>query len=285
VRWKLRAPRPPPCNTRTSTPPSTRQTDPLERLLLSGFSGASERVPPTSRARGRRPPRAPPSQRRPLTPQPPAPHPPNSLDEQIRKLDEQLARFREQLKRAKPGTAPHEAVKRRALGVLRQKRMYEAQRDTLLAQQLNVEQARFAVDSIQDTAQTVQALKGGVEAGKKALGAHRGALDLGAIDRLQDEMAELADLSAEVNEALGRSSYAVPEDVDETDLMAELDALEDDMLAGGEGEGAMEAAGGVPSYLAADDGLGEGAGALDEAELGLPTAPAGQAAAAPAMPT
>jgi charged multivesicular body protein 5 len=172
------------------------------------------------------------------------------------------------------------------LGVLRQKRMYEGQRDTLLSQQLNVEQARFAVDSIQDTAQTVQALKGGLEAGKKALGAHRGALDLAVIDRLQDDMAELADLSAEVNEAIGRS-YAVPEDVDEADLMAELDALEDDMLAGELGEGggaaaeraAAAGAGGVPSYLADDREDAEAAAA----ELGLPTAPAGQAA--PALPT
>lgn len=209
----------------------------------------------------------------------------NSLDEQIKKLDEQLARFREQLKRARPGTAAHEAVKRRALAVLRQKRMYEGQRDTLCAQQLNVEQARFAVESIQDTAQTVQALKGGVAAGRQALGAQKGQLDLGAIDRLQDEMADLADLSAEINGALGQS-YAVPDDVDEADLMAELDALEDDMALGGTGEaeGAMGAAGagaagGVPAYLADDD-----AGLLDAQEqLGLPSAPAGGGHAAPAL--
>lgn len=202
------------------------------------------------------------------------------LDEQIKKLDEQLARFREQLKRARPGTAAHEAVKRRALAVLRQKRMYEGQRDTLYAQQFNVEQARFAVESIQDTAQTVQALKGGVAAGRQALGAQKGQLDLGAIDRLQDEMADLADLSAEINEAIGQS-YAVPDDVDEADLMAELDALEDDMALGGAGEEATAtAAGGVPSYLADDD-----AGLLDAQEqLGLPSAPAGgQAAAAAAL--
>jgi charged multivesicular body protein 5 len=207
----------------------------------------------------------------------------NSLDEQIKKLDEQLARFRDQLKRARPGTAAHEAVKRRALAVLRQKRMYEGQRDTLHAQQLNVEQARFAVESIQDTAQTVQALRGGVAAGRAALGASKGQLDLGAIDRLQDEMAEMADLSTEINEAIGQS-YAVPDGVDEADLMAELDALEDDMAfgegaAGERAGGGALGAGGVPSYLA-DEGGGLDAEAQ---EFGLPAAPAGQAA--PALPT
>ncbi len=49
------------------------------------------------------------------------------------------------------------------------------------------------------------------------------------------------DMAAEINDAMGRS-YAVPDDVDESDLMAELDALEADLAvedAGKEG----------PSYL------------------------------------
>lgn len=49
-------------------------------------------------------------------------------------------------------------------------------------------------------------------------------------------------MSNEINETLGRS-YDVPEDLDESDLMAELDGLEDDM-AFGETE-----ADGAPSYL------------------------------------
>jgi hypothetical protein len=48
-------------------------------------------------------------------------------------------------------------------------------------------------------------------------------------------------MAGEINEAMGRS-YAIPDDVDESDLMAELDALEADLAvepAGKEG----------PSYL------------------------------------
>lgn len=48
-------------------------------------------------------------------------------------------------------------------------------------------------------------------------------------------------MAGEINEAMGRS-YAIPDDVDESDLMAELDALEADLTvedAGKEG----------PSYL------------------------------------
>ncbi len=64
-------------------------------------------------------------------------------------------------------------------------------------------------------------------------------------------------MANEINEAMGRS-YAVPDDIDESDLMAELDGLEDDL-------GAEElGAGGVPSYM-------------QEPDLNLPTAPTQEA--------
>jgi hypothetical protein len=59
---------------------------------------------------------------------------------------------------------------------------------------------------------------------------------------LQDELADMADLTNEINEAMGQS-YAIPDDVDEADLMAELDALEGDLAL----EDAVGASG--PSYL------------------------------------
>lgn len=58
---------------------------------------------------------------------------------------------------------------------------------------------------------------------------------------LQDELADMADLTNEINEMMGQS-YAIPDDVDEADLMAELDALETDLAT-------EEAIGATPSYL------------------------------------
>eukprot|EP00882_Tetradesmus_deserticola_P001825 GHRQ01001958.1.p1 GENE.GHRQ01001958.1~~GHRQ01001958.1.p1 ORF type:complete len:222 (+),score=100.50 GHRQ01001958.1:359-1024(+) len=173
------------------------------------------------------------------------------LDEQISKLDQQLMKFREQIKKTRPGPA-QEALKKRALSVLRQKRMYENQRGTLYNQQFNMEATRFTVESIQDTVQTVQALKAANVQMKGALKANK-ELDLSFIDNLQDELADMADLTNEINEAMGQS-YAIPDDVDEADLMAELDALEGDLAL----EDAVGASG--PSYL-------------QEPELELPAAP------------
>ncbi|KAF6255216.1 charged multivesicular body protein 5 [Scenedesmus sp. NREL 46B-D3] len=173
------------------------------------------------------------------------------IDEQINKLDQQLMKFREQIKKTRPGPA-QEALKKRALTVLRQKRMYENQRGTLYNQQFNMEQTRFTVESIQDTVQTVQALKAANVQMKGAMKKNK-ELDLSFIDNLQDELADMADLTNEINEALGQS-YAIPDDVDEADLMAELDALEGD--------------------LALDDAVGaSGPSYLQEPELELPAAP------------
>lgn len=58
----------------------------------------------------------------------------------------------------------------------------------------------------------------------------------------QDELADMADLTNEINTMMGQTCYAIPDDVDEEDLMHELDALEDDLAA----EPAM---GATPSYL------------------------------------
>lgn len=58
----------------------------------------------------------------------------------------------------------------------------------------------------------------------------------------QDELADMADLTSEINQMMGQSCYAIPDDVDEADLMDELDALEGELAA----EPAM---GSAPSYM------------------------------------
>lgn len=45
-----------------------------------------------------------------------------SVDEKIKRLDGELARYKEQIKRTRPGPA-QEAVKARAMRILKQKRM------------------------------------------------------------------------------------------------------------------------------------------------------------------
>ncbi|KAI3809282.1 hypothetical protein L1987_25253 [Smallanthus sonchifolius] len=181
-----------------------------------------------------------------------------TVDEKIKRLDAELARYKEQIKKTRPGPA-QEAVKARAMRVLKQKRMYEGQRDMLYNQTFNLDQVAFASEGIKDAQQTMSALK---SANKELKGMMK-TVKIQDIDNLQDEMMDMMDISNEIQESLGRS-YSVPDDIDEDELLGELDALEADMGQETEGEG-------VPSYLQPDNEPD-----LNE-ELNLPSAPSGHA--------
>ena len=80
------------------------------------------------------------------------------IDDKIRKLDEELLRYKAQLTKMKPGPAKA-SLQQRALRCLKQKKVYERQRDALYGQQLNIDQAKYATDSVKDNIVLVQAMK------------------------------------------------------------------------------------------------------------------------------
>ncbi|KFM26129.1 Charged multivesicular body protein 5 [Auxenochlorella protothecoides] len=210
----------------------------------------------------------------------------DTIDEKIRKLDAELVKHRENIKRTRPGPA-QEAAKRRALTVLKQKKLYESQRDQLYNQQYNIEQTSFAIQSMQDSVHTVQAMavrrvvargvmtwRGAASgaAGKelKQTMKHKD-LRIENIESMQDSMQDLLDMQHEITEALG-ANYATPDDIDESELMGELDALEDELTM------ESEAGGSVPAYLQEPDlpaaPTAQAAGAEGTDSFGLPAVPA-----------
>ncbi|WVZ71869.1 hypothetical protein U9M48_020401 [Paspalum notatum var. saurae] len=178
-----------------------------------------------------------------------------TVDEKIKKLDEELARYKEQIRKTRPGPS-QEAIKARAIRLLKHKRMYEEQRNMLYNQTYNLDQVSFAADGLKDAQQTMNAMK----AANKELKGMMKTVKIDDIDNMQDEMTDLMDVSNEIQETLGRS-YNIPDDVDEEELMGELDALESDM----EFESAA-----VPSYLQPESDF--------DADLNLPAAPTRPAA-------
>ncbi|XP_047965660.1 vacuolar protein sorting-associated protein 60.2-like [Salvia hispanica] len=185
----------------------------------------------------------------------------DNVEEKIKKLDAELAKYKEQIKRTRPGPA-QEAVKARAMRVLKQRRMYEGQRDMLYNQTFNLDQVAFAAEGIKDAQQTMSALK----SANKDLKGMMKTVNIQDVDSLQDEMMDLMDVSSEIQESLGRS-YNLPDDIDEDELLGELDALEADM--------GFETEGGVPSYLQPDKESDL------EGELNFPSAPTGHAPVPP----
>ncbi len=212
----------------------------------------------------------------------------------------QLGKYRDQLKKLKPGPT-RKQVEGRAMQVLKQKRMYEKQRDQVSGQVFNIDQAKFAQVRAREMVDTCVgkfasprssclpacSRSSGVHQGLDRHGAghegHHGCDEIadGRVryrrhrrhgsqclhqdlnlyqdnnftvhplcrfsvpfpSRLQhDDMEDLMLDTDEMNEILGRS-YGVPENIDEEDLAAELNALDDEL--------ASEAVEEEPDYLKA----------------------------------
>lgn len=115
------------------------------------------------------------------------------------------------------------AIKTRAMRVLKQKKMYEQQAENLRSQSFNMEQANYAHQTLKDTQATVAAMKDGMKQMKKEFKK----INIDEIDDVQDEIADMLDQADEVQEALGRN-YNTPE-IDDDELAAELDALGDEI--------------------------------------------------------
>ncbi|VEN49706.1 unnamed protein product [Callosobruchus maculatus] len=118
-----------------------------------------------------------------------------AVEKKINALENDLRKFRDQMAKMREGPAKN-AVKQKALRILKQKKLYENQLDNLRGQSFNMEQANMAHQTLKDTHTTVD---------------------------VQDELADMMEQADEVQEALGRT-YNTPE-IDEDELEAELDAL------------------------------------------------------------
>jgi charged multivesicular body protein 5 len=107
-----------------------------------------------------------------------------------------------------------------------------------------MEQATMTTENLRNTMATFDAM----QTANKEMRKTYGKIDLDKIESMQDEMEDLIEAANEVQETLGRS-YGVPDEVDEEDLQAELDALADDLDAEDVGADA------VPSYLQSNQEL------------------------------
>lgn len=86
----------------------------------------------------------------------------DTAEKKIAKLDAELKKYKDQMIKMKEGPAKN-AVKAKALRILKQRKMYEAQVDNLRQQAFNMEQANYATQTLKDTQATVVAMKDGVK--------------------------------------------------------------------------------------------------------------------------
>ena len=162
-----------------------------------------------------------------------------SIDVKLSKLNAELSTYQQKMSKMRDGPGKS-ALRQKALKILQQRKKYEAQRDQLHQQSWNMEQAGMMQDNLKNVMTTVDAMK----TTNKALKQQYGKIDIDKIERMQDEMADLMEIGNDINESISRA-YDVPEDVDEAELDAELEALGEDMMF----EQEQGATAGVPSFL------------------------------------
>lgn len=148
----------------------------------------------------------------------------DSIDVQLAKINAELATYTTKLNKMRDGPGK-QAIKAKALKVLQRRKMYESQRDQLQQQSFNMEQANMMQDNLKNVMTTVDAMK----TTNKSLKQQYGKINIDKIEKMQDEMADLMEMGNEINESISRA-YDVPEDVDEAELDAELEALGEDMM-------------------------------------------------------
>jgi len=146
----------------------------------------------------------------------------SAIEVKVRKLDAELGRYKEQMSKMRNGPGK-EGVQRRALAVLKQKKLYEAQIASLTQQTFNMESAALATENLRNTMATVDAMK----VANKEIKKQYGKIDVDQIEDMHYDMEELLEQANEIQETLGRS-YAVPDEIDEADLEAELEALQNE---------------------------------------------------------
>lgn len=162
----------------------------------------------------------------------------DEMDAKVAKMDRELAAIKKKLKKAK-GSA-RRSLMNKARMIMKRKQMYMKSRERLYNQQFNLDQTKFAQESLQNTKQIVQAMKHAKQEMKVGLQE----TNIDEIEDLQDDMEELLEDNDEVQDILGRA-YGVPEEMDDDELMAEFDALDDEVLDEEEEEENEE----TPAYL------------------------------------
>ena len=77
---------------------------------------------------------------------------------QVGALDKELVKYKDQMKKMRDGPGKN-AVKQKAMRVLKQKKMYEGQLENLRTQSFNMEQTNYTTQMLKDTKTTVDAMK------------------------------------------------------------------------------------------------------------------------------
>lgn len=167
----------------------------------------------------------------------------SQLDTQISQLNFQLSTLQKKISNTK-STMGQKPLRQRALKLLNKRKQLEAMRDQLDSQSWSMSQVQMTSDNLKNTMVTVNALK----QTNQALKQQYSKINIDKIQDMQDEMMDLIEQGDELQEVLAMQNQDI-DDISESELDAELEALGEEDLMEDLDLNDAEANGELPSYL------------------------------------
>lgn len=167
----------------------------------------------------------------------------SQLDTQISQLNFQLSTLQKKISNTK-STMGQKPLRQRALKLLNKRKQLEAMRDQLDSQSWSMSQVQMTTDNLKNTMVTVNALK----QTNQALKQQYSKINIDKIQDMQDEMMDLIEQGDELQEVLAMQNQDI-DDISESELDAELEALGEENLMEDLDLNDAEANGELPSYL------------------------------------
>jgi len=126
------------------------------------------------------------------------------MDNQILNLEAKISKTEEDAKQWVAKAATNPTAKARAMQCLKMKKQYEQQRDQLMGTQFNLENMAFQQEQADVTSTAVSALA----AGRDQMKLQQQKINVESVERLTDDIADLAGEMAEIQNALAGSALA-----------------------------------------------------------------------------
>jgi len=140
-------------------------------------------------------------------------------------LDDKIVKTEEEIKRCIAKGASNAAAKQRAVNLIKRKKMFEQQRDTLMSTQFNVESMALQQENADIALTAVEALKHGQQELKKK----QDKMSIDEVERINEDIADTMDELNMINEALTQTN--VIGNVDEDAVDEEYAKLQEEMVA------------------------------------------------------
>ncbi|GAB68168.1 SNF7 family protein [Plasmodium cynomolgi strain B] len=152
-----------------------------------------------------------------------------SIDDNIDKYNKELNIIKQKIEEEKKKKPVNQHainnLRNKAAIIIKRKKTYENNKENTLGIQFNIDQIKYANDNVQMSIDTCKAL----ESTSKIMKKNMKKVNIGKIEKLQDDLFDYMEEAKEIGEILS-SSYDIPLELDENEIDAELSLIEDSIL-------------------------------------------------------